>query len=243
MKIREIYMRIPEFISILSYFPEYSFGNQRIIMETIPKARMIKTAQGWRRYDRYIRMGEKPIKMIVPNKGKTSDTEFHREGFYDISQTTVRSKFARIVNPEPYRRRKKDFYDKIQKILEENSDSLMDEEFTDGLISSAASAVKTRILADTSDMIEDEDLLRFYVMTGASAVMRHYSKEYIKEITEASKTACLVSMRYDQTELMKFLVYLSKIVNGEINEIDYFLSVYEDDSAEETTAYKEKKIC
>lgn len=92
--------RVREYLDFLARFRQYSFANTILIFTQRPDATLVKGFQAWKKLGRYVRKGEKGIKILAPRMYKKTvvdeDGEEKEEtrigGFFpvtvfDLSQT------------------------------------------------------------------------------------------------------------------------------------------------------------
>lgn len=86
-----------DWLKFAKSFHNYSFGNTMLIFLQNPQATMVKGFQEWKRDGRYVKKGEKAIKILAPiiknNEDKSEEKEKEIVGFryvnvFDVSQTT-----------------------------------------------------------------------------------------------------------------------------------------------------------
>ena len=58
--------RYKEMLNMLAKFPEYSANNSLLIMLQKPNAQLCQSFTGWKSMDRYVKKGEKGIKILAP---------------------------------------------------------------------------------------------------------------------------------------------------------------------------------
>ncbi|MFH1373236.1 MAG: ArdC family protein [bacterium] len=87
------------YLSAMSRFHRYSFGNLMLIAMQRPDATQVAGFHTWRKFDRFVRKGEKGIMILAPitNRRKDEDLEPECEGYevlgyravhiFDVSQT------------------------------------------------------------------------------------------------------------------------------------------------------------
>lgn len=98
--VREVFhsARWKEYLSCMARFPSYSFSNILLICRQKPNAAFVAGYRVWQEFDRYVRKGEKGIRILAPLKRKrTEDAEENEEenipygyrtvSVFDISQT------------------------------------------------------------------------------------------------------------------------------------------------------------
>ncbi|MEW4242299.1 ArdC-like ssDNA-binding domain-containing protein [Priestia megaterium] len=92
--------RFAEWLKFASSFHKYSFGNAMLIFLQNPKATMVKGFGEWKKDGRYVKKGEKAIKILAPivkKKDKSEDSDdksdkheivgFRYVNVFDVSQT------------------------------------------------------------------------------------------------------------------------------------------------------------
>ncbi|MBU8855400.1 ImmA/IrrE family metallo-endopeptidase [Bacillus sp. FJAT-26377] len=92
--------RFAEWLKFASSFHKYSFGNAILIFLQNPKATMVKGFGEWKKDGRYVKKGEKAIKILAPivkKKDKSEDSDdksdkheivgFRYVNVFDVSQT------------------------------------------------------------------------------------------------------------------------------------------------------------
>jgi len=120
--------RLVEYLDVLGRFHHYSFGNALLIAFQKPDATHVAGFHAWKKFDRYVKKGEKGIVILAPlvYKRKVKDDEppndekprevTHLKGFkavyvFDVSQTDGKPlpEFARVSgDPGHYTKRLKE---------------------------------------------------------------------------------------------------------------------------------------
>lgn len=81
------------YLSAMARFHSYSLGNQILIMTQCPKASYVAGFRSWNKLNRYVRKGEKGIRILAPCVIKHEDEQkdplvlFKTTSVFDISQT------------------------------------------------------------------------------------------------------------------------------------------------------------
>jgi len=221
----KVYGAIPQFIAVMSYFPGYSYGNQKTILAYNPRAKLLKTYDGWKIYDRLVDRGAKGIPLTVPygmERADKKDAGFKKKFYFDITQTSRKNRFARIVNEEPYRLRDNDFYRQLAEIFSSNPDYFVDQVFEgDPFLETAYNAAAARFREDYPRACTETG--RFLSMTTAAAVMKHYGRENAQATCVAEDLGRKLRRKEDADALTDYLRTVSGAVNGMIDETDYLL--------------------
>ena len=93
-----------QFLSTMSSFHSYSFNNQLLIMTQAPDATRVAGFNAWKKLDRFVKKGEKGIRILAPMIGKVKDVDesielaaegepqkrvygFRMVSVFDVSQT------------------------------------------------------------------------------------------------------------------------------------------------------------
>ncbi len=87
-RLKEIFSgeRFKEYLEFCSRLPRYSVNNQLLIMTQKPNAVMCQSFEKWKDAGRFVKKGEKGIRIMAPYKYKDI-TAFKPSSIFDISQT------------------------------------------------------------------------------------------------------------------------------------------------------------
>ena len=58
--------RYKEMLNMIAKFPEYSANNSLLILLQKPEAQLCQSYTGWKNMERYVKKGEKGIKILAP---------------------------------------------------------------------------------------------------------------------------------------------------------------------------------
>ncbi len=92
-RLKEIFSgeRFKEYLEFCSRLPRYSVNNQLLIMTQKPDAVMCQSFEKWKDAGRFVKKGEKGIRIMAPYKYKDI-TAFKPSSIFDISQTDGETK-------------------------------------------------------------------------------------------------------------------------------------------------------